>query len=198
MTQWEAIKSDAEAGDPACMCELARRYADGIEVDSNRSAAKYWYERAANTEDSFAKVVVGDQYERGIRLDQDCVRAKQLYQRALLAGLPYGAYALGRLHANFLGFCPKMRDLKKARQYLFWAVRVRHMTSGMLLLYLSVKGEFGISGRLIGTFLGVLCLPYIIWTTGRADAYLRWSGWRDLFPENGAVGRRIMRSVPEE
>lgn len=190
------IKKGAESGDAAMMCELGRRYADGIGVERDFTLAKYWYERAADTEDAFAKVVVGDQLEKGIRLSKDCHEAERLYCRADRAGLPYGAYALGRLYANFLNCCPMKYDMRRAWHYLAKGIKSGHMTSLMLLFYLCVKGKFGVIGRLFGTMTGILALPYIIWTTGRRDAYIRWSGWRDVFPENGAAARRIMRSVP--
>lgn len=192
---FDEINKRAKSGDATMMFELARRYFDGVGVATDRELAIYWYERAASSDHWFIKALVGGQYERGIRLAQSCDRAEELYLEAWSAGLVFGAYALGRLYSNFLGKCPGKRDLKKAKLYLVKAIRNGHMTSLMLLLSLSIRGKFGIAGRLIGTLVLILCSPYLAWTTGRKDAYRRWSGWRDFFDENGFAARRIMRSV---
>lgn len=192
----ECVKNKAKSGDALMMFELARRYADGHGVESDDELAKFWYERAANAGHWFVTVLVGDQYERGIRVSRNCDLAEKLYIRAWSAGLVFGAYALGRLYSNFLGGCPDKANMANAIRYLFRAIRNGHMTSVQLLFVLCTRGKLGIIGRLIGTPFFIVCSPYLVWTMGRRDAYRRWSGWRDFFGEDSRAARRIMNSVP--
>lgn len=191
----ECVKNKAESGDALMMFELARRYADGHGVESDRELAEFWYERAANAGHWFVTVLVGDQYERGIRVSRNCDRAEELYKRAWSAGLVFGAYALGRLYSNFLGFCPAKANIARAIRYLLSAIKNGHMTSVQLVFVLCARGKLGIMGRLIGAPLFVICSPYLVWTMGRGNAYRRWSGWRDFFGEDSRAARRIMNSL---
>lgn len=194
----EQLARGAEAGNAPMMCELARRLAEGRGVSRDMDQARRWYEMAAESDDAFVKVIVGDQYERGTRLRQDCGRAEELYLQADASRLPFGAYALGRLYANYLGQCPGKYDPARSRACLLRAIKDRHVTALLLLLALSLRGEFGIIGRLVGGALAPVLVPYMVWTLGRKDAYRRWSGWRDFFAEDGRVARRIKRSIPND
>jgi hypothetical protein len=76
----------AEAGDPEAMTNVGEIYERGIGAAPNFPAAVIWYQKAADKNYSRALFDLGTLYEQGNGVDQDSIKALNLYRQAW--GLP--------------------------------------------------------------------------------------------------------------
>jgi TPR repeat protein len=81
-----ALRAAALAGDPAAAYEVASRFADGRSVPQSHEEEARWLERAAKQGLAPAQFRLGGLYEKGIGVEKDLARARDLYLAAAQKG----------------------------------------------------------------------------------------------------------------
>jgi localization factor PodJL len=94
------LRHAAAAGQADALIEVARRYAEGDNVEKNLKAAAYWYERAAGSGNPIAQYRIGSLYEKGHGVDKDLGLAKLWYQRAAEQGNTKAMHNLAVMHTR--------------------------------------------------------------------------------------------------
>lgn len=93
----------AERDDPVAEYKLSRMYAHGDGVESNKSQAQTWLERAAEHGNTDAQYELGNALREGFGVVQDYEGAAKWLQLAAVSGNGDAQYALGQMYRAGMG-----------------------------------------------------------------------------------------------
>jgi localization factor PodJL len=95
-----ALRAAALGGDPAAAYEVASRFAEGRGVAQSHEEEARWLERAANQGLAPAQFLLSGLYEKGIGIEKDLVRARDLYLAAAQKSNAKAMHNLAVLYAE--------------------------------------------------------------------------------------------------
>jgi TPR repeat protein len=96
----EALRSQAEAGNPSSQFELGNAYETGTGVQQNDELAVKWYRAAAEQDFPPAENRLGVMYSRGIGVNRDKEEALRWYKKAAKHRLPEGCFNVAISYYN--------------------------------------------------------------------------------------------------
>lgn len=114
--QPDAIRKQAEAGDPDAQTRLGVMYATGLGMQKDKVQAVKWYRKAADQGNPGGQWNLAFMYVRGEGgVATDYVEARKLFEQAARAGLANAQYDLGVMLLDGLG---GSQDQAEARRWL--------------------------------------------------------------------------------
>jgi uncharacterized protein len=93
----------AHNDDPVAEYKLSRMYARGNVIETDRTKAQEWLERAAQHGNSEAQYELGNALREGFGVVQDYERAVKWLRQAAMSGHADAQYALGLMYRNGMG-----------------------------------------------------------------------------------------------
>jgi hypothetical protein len=99
----DSMRGKAERGDPEAQNGLGMINLYGFGGKQDLSAAKSWFEKAANQGYPEAIVQLGNIYENGMGVEKDVAKAVALYRKAADLNYPQARFRLGLLQLNGTG-----------------------------------------------------------------------------------------------
>jgi uncharacterized protein len=96
----EALRSQAESGNPSSQFELGNAYENGTGVQQNDELAAKWYRAAAEQDFPPAENRLGVMYSRGIGVNRDKAEALRWYKKAAKHRLPEACFNVAISYYN--------------------------------------------------------------------------------------------------
>ena len=163
-----ALRTAAEAGQPAAQFALANLYYQGLDAPQDFTAASSWFRRAADAGNPGAAFALGEMTRKGQGVRRDPAEAVRLIQQAAMAGFSQAENALAEMYARGDGVD---KDLAQAIDWYRKAAAQGDVDRGLDLAKLQVELASPPRDRSGGT-------PRR-WFSGLMDSVFGPGGWRE-------------------
>lgn len=110
VTDFDALKTTAEAGDPVAQWRLGMALDGGDGVSSDPAKAVFWFREAIKGGSAAAHASLALMYATGRGVAVDYSAARELYHKAAKLGEPHGFFGMGVLHARGEGVPKNMAE----------------------------------------------------------------------------------------
>ena len=99
----QAVRKQAEQGDPAAQSKLGVLYSSGVGLDTDKKEAVRWYTRSAQQGYPLGQWNLAFMYLRGEGVPEDFAKAEQLMRAAAQQGLANAQFDLGMMYLHGVG-----------------------------------------------------------------------------------------------